>query len=105
MKSIASASKRVRKSASKTSRTRKPKTKSGPIVEIVDWEDHWTTATGGSWTVGGGLDHLPLIVHSAGIRVYEDKKVLQITTHSCEEKTGVVLTILKNCIVKRRTIQ
>ena len=72
-----------------------------PQVVICDWEDHWSAQA--SWQ--NNDDHTPLIVKSAGIKIYEDRKVLQISTHvDPEGKCGNIMTILKKCIVKRRDL-
>ena len=89
-----------KKLASTASKKKKQTKKSGPTVEIVEWNDHWTSNH--RWETE--LDHTPTVVKSAGIKVYEDKQVLQISTNVFENQHGPILTILKNCIVKRKTL-
>jgi len=90
-------------SKTKKKQNKKLRKHSANPVEIVEWEDHW--AVGSSWHEGG-IDRNPLIVKSAGIRVYEDKKVLQITPMMNSESLnpGSIVTILKKCITKRKTL-
>lgn len=89
---------------SKTKEKQKKKLRkvSANPVEIVSWEDHWAGAEQG-WHEE--LSRTPMIIESAGMRIYEDKAVLQISPMIDPQGShGSVLTILKKCITKRRTL-
>ena len=73
-----------------------------PKIVSLDWEDHWSG--GGSWNIE--KDHNPLICKAAGIVIYEDRKVIQLSTHvdPASETHGNIMTILKKCVTKRKNL-
>lgn len=71
-----------------------------PPIAVIDWKDHW--ASTGSWQASDNTARTPLIIRSAGLIIYEDKQVVQLTyMYSEENNHGGFITILKNCIVSR----
>lgn len=76
-----------------------------PRLEIVIWKDH-THAS--QWSSISELkSHELLTVHSVGWRIYEDNEKVVLLANACKRGGSgfSAIHILKDCIVKRKTIK
>jgi len=78
-----------------------------PKLVCIEWEDH-CTRTG--WQDQESLTDKPMLVHSAGILVKENRKTLQITHarvgfSNAAPDVDCPLTIIKSCILRRRNLR
>lgn len=99
---IEHAKKNTERLSNVTSKTKKPVKKS-EIIDYVEWDDHFST--NGRWMDPEDVKTSPLKNCSVGKVVKEDRKVVCLSPSWSEN--GMVtdtITILKNCITKRKTI-
>ena len=67
-----------------------------PLLHVI-WEDH---ASQDAWTEFEGADMTPCLVHTIGIKIKEDKRMLVLASnvrHNTEKCFGLTF-IIKSCI-------
>lgn len=79
----------------------KNKTGKRQVLE-VEWYDH---ASCGGWRDFDEIPKTALLCRSVGYRMYEDSKMLILSTTMAETKRSTDhMGIVKSCIIKRRRI-
>lgn len=74
-----------------------------PLLHVI-WEDH---ASSDAWVDFDGVDMTPCLVHTIGIKIAENKRLLVLASnlrHNTEKCFGTTY-IIKSCIRHRQNVK